>query len=610
MRLFTHPLRLGRLCAAVFTCTALSLALPAQAAQPVGNHFKPVGPDNADGANADAGERWTAADYEAYAVTHPVPGGLLGLPAGNSFVLFSQCRALGSASYAGFTAGESDAIVGDTPFAFGTNLPGLANSCFNPQNEQNIVANPANPNHLVTSANEYRGNVHAVYVSTDRGASWRNIVLPGWTVDSGAVGLFKNLDSCGDPVLAFSPSGDRLYYSGLACAGGPSPKQSRSGVAVAVSTDGGLSWSPPTMVHYTTTSNFFHDKEWLAVGPDGSVHLSWTWFQSLPNGKFGSSPIFLASSRDGGLSWSDPHQVSSAAYPYNQGSIPAVAPDGSIYVSFIAAMPEAGYQADAVVLARSRDGGLTWSNTPGPRVYDDVNCYPTQIGGQGRQTLSAQNYRINSFPAMAVDANTGRVHIAWADNRGHPSCGYEKGGGFNPALGNTQNQVRYVYTDDGDHFSPAQALNPPNDDTVFPAVAAHAGKVMVGYYTRRYAKTAGGVGGADMRCAVRVVTVGQSGYADGTLLPVSFGSGANRQTNVCIDYAGRMSVDGGQTFAAETRLSSESSNPWTLFTGSFIGDYTGAAIDAMGRGIAAWTDFRGNPGVTPANQDTVVRVLP
>lgn len=610
MRLFTHPLRLGRLCAAVFTCTALSLALPAQAAQPVGNHFKPVGPDNADGANADAGERWTAADYEAYAITHPVPGSLLGLPAGNSFVLFSQCRALGSASYAGFAAGESDAIVGDTPFAFGTNLPGLANSCFNPQNEQNIVANPANPNHLVTSANEYRGNVHAVYVSTDRGASWRNIVLPGWTVDSGAVGLFKNLDSCGDPVLAFSPSGDRLYYSGLACAGGPSPKQSRSGVAVAVSTDGGLSWSPPTMVHYTTTSNFFHDKEWLAVGPDGSVHLSWTWFQSLPNGKFGSSPIFLASSHDGGLSWSDPHQVSSAAYPYNQGSIPAVAPDGTIYVSFIAAMPEAGYQADAVVLARSRDGGLTWSNTPGPRVYDDVNCYPTQIGGQGRQTLSAQNYRINSFPAMAVDANTGRVHIAWADNRGHPSCGYEKGGGFNPALGNTQNQVRYVYTDDGDHFSAVQALNPPNDDTVFPAVAAHAGKVMVGYYTRRYAKAAGGVGGADMRCAVRVVTVGQSGYADGTLLPVSFGSGANRQTNVCIDYAGRMSVDGGQTFAAETRLSSESSNPWTLFTGSFIGDYTGAAIDAMGRGIVAWTDFRGNPGVTPANQDTVVRVLP
>ncbi|NCT85703.1 MAG: exo-alpha-sialidase [Comamonadaceae bacterium] len=608
MSLRTHLPRLGRLSAAVFTCMALA-ALPAHGA-PGGNRFKPVGPDNADGSNAEAGERWTAADYEAYATTHPVAGSLLGLPAANSFLLFSQCRAMGGVSYAGFTAAEHDAIVGDTPFAFATSLPGLADSCFNPQNEQNIVTHPANPNHLVTSANEYRGNVHTVYVSTDRGASWRNIVLPGWTLESGASGLFKNVDSCGDPVLAFSPSGDRLYYAGLECAGGPSPKQSRSGVAVAVSTDGGLSWSPPTMVHYTATGNFFHDKEWITVGPDGSVHLSWTWFQSTPNGKFGASPIFHASSRDGGLSWSEPHQVSAATYPYNQGSVPAVAPDGTLYVSFISAVPETGYQADTVMLARSRDGGLTWTNSRGPRIYDDANCYPTQIGGQGRQTLSAQNYRINSFPAMAVDADTGRVHIAWADNRAHPSCGYEKGGGFNPALGNTQNQVHYVYSDDGEHFSADQVLNPPNDDTVFPAVAARGGKVLVSYYTRRHAKAAGGVGGADMRCALRVVAVGQAGYADGTLLPASFGSGANRQTNVCIDYAGRLSVDGGQTFAAEARFSSESSNPWTLFTGSFIGDYTGAAIDAMGRGVAVWTDFRGNPGVTPPNQDAVVRTLP
>ena len=66
---------------------------------------------------------------------------------------------------------------------------------------------------------------------------------------------------------------------------------------------------------------------------------------------------------------------------------------------------------------------------------------------------------------------------------------------------------------------------------------------------------------------------------------------------------------------AETRLSSESANPWVLFTGSFIGDYTGVELDSHNRGEAVWNDFRGNPGkgsgqITPANQDAIVRIIP
>ena len=296
--------------------------------------------------------------------------------------------------------------------------------------------------------------------------------------------------------------------------------------------------------------------------------------------------------------------------------MPAVAPNGTIYVSYIASTVETGYESSAVVLARSTDDGKSWINVQGPRIYDDTNCYPRQLPGtgQGRQTLSAQNYRIHSFPSMAVDSSTGRVHIAWTDDRAHPSCGYEKGGSFNPALGNTQNQPWYIRTDDGVNFTAPVSLTAPFDDNLFPAVAARDGQVLVGYYTRKHAKAAGGFG-AGNRCSVRVVTVNQPGFADGTLLPVAFGTGANRQTNVCIDYAARKSIDGGLNFTAETRLSSESSNPWVLFTGSFIGDYTGVALDAFNRGVAVWTDFRGNPGtgsgqITPANQDAIVRTFP
>lgn len=63
----------------------------------------------------------------------------------------------------------------------------------------------------------------------------------------------------------------------------------------------------------------------------------------------------------------------------------------------------------------------------------------------------------------------------------------------------------------------------------------------------------------------------------------------------------------GSTFGTQKRLSSESSNPFVQFAdGGFIGDYTQVAMDKNGDSHASWTDFRGNPGNTPANQDVLI----
>jgi hypothetical protein len=78
---------------------------------------------------------------------------------------------------------------------------------------------------------------------------------------------------------------------------------------------------------------------------------------------------------------------------------------------------------------------------------------------------------------------------------------------------------------------------------------------------------------------------------------------ARASAPVCLDFAMRSS---GDNFAAETRVSKQSSNPYLLFAGSFIGDYTGTAVNANGQALTVWTDDRGNPGVTPPNQDAVV----
>jgi hypothetical protein len=64
------------------------------------------------------------------------------------------------------------------------------------------------------------------------------------------------------------------------------------------------------------------------------------------------------------------------------------------------------------------------------------------------------------------------------------------------------------------------------------------------------------------------------------------------------------STDG---FASERRLTSEGSNPFVQFAdGSFIGDYSQAAVGSNGVVHTAWTDFPGRPGVTSANQGVYV----
>lgn len=554
----------------------LALASP-PGAQAAGNRFRAT---IADGGAGEAGELRTPLDFEAEAADHP-----------QTFTqsLFSRCRRApfnGTVGlYNPLTAPEYDSVVGDTAFAFAD-----GSVCYNPQNEENVVVNPADPSNVVTSANEYRDNVHSVYYSNDGGHSWGNVFLPGWTRASGGQGVFSHMDSCGDPVLAFSRDGKRLYYSGLVCNFDKFPRQ-MSGVAVAVSTDGGHTWDSPTMVDYRATGDFFNDKEWIGTGPGDTVYLTWTKFYQGPLGLgYLRSPIVMASSRNGGKSWSSVKEVSDAAHPYNQGSAVATAPDGTLYVAYEGADPSTGYNTDQLVVARSVDGGKSFSASQVARVFDDLDCYPFQRpGAQGRQTLSFEQFRINSYPSMAIDPTTGGIAIVWADNEGAGNCG-NGGYGF---TGVTSNQVKLVTSSNGTNWSAARTITTGVADKVYPSVGANAGRTVVGYYTRAYSPSPTA---ADRSCGIMELD-----STTGDVVPPT--DAARASAPVCLDWAVRSSDD---DFAAETRVSKQSSNPYILFSGSFIGDYTGTAVDSDGKAVTVWTDSRGNPGMTPANQDTLV----
>ncbi len=535
-------------------------AAPALAASP--DRFKPSSPNPFGSGDS----LFTPQQFEAATAAYP---------GSNSLIYVSQCRfaPFTSMFYSAITGNVFDTIVNDTTFPLANNT-----SCYNPQNESNIVVNPTNSNDVLTSANEYRIDGKEVYVSTNGGTTWTNVVLPGWTAATGGKGVFARMSDCGDPVLAFGLDGT-VYFSGLVCNG--NRVAFFSGVAVASSHDGGLTWSSPTMVAFVNSGNVLNDKEWLTVGSDGKIYVTWTRFFFTPNVGYVRSPIVLSVSSDGGQTWSAWMPVSDSSHPFDQGSMPLVAPDGTLYVAYEGGTPSSGYAADAIILARSTDGGQTFTNTELARAYDDFNCYPINVA-QARQTLSGEEFRINSFPSFAIDPSNGHMAITWADDQANSSCGYEKGGSFS---GTTSNQVKLITSTNGTSWTSPTVITSNAFDKVYPAVGANDGRVYVSYYTRSYSPT---------------TTDCQAEQMNTVTLVLSHIPGA-----VCLDYAYRSS---GDSFASETRLTNQSSNPYITFAGSFIGDYTGAVITSSGKAFSAWADFRGNPDVTLPNMDIDVAI--
>jgi len=550
---------------------AIGFSQLAQAA-PQADHFKAVGPDKSQ---VREDSLFFPNDFEAATASHPDPNGL---------TLFSLCRRAPFTSttlYSSIAGTNVDAVVNDTTF---TLVDGT--ECYEPQNEQNIVVNPTNSQNIVTSANDYRYGFQAlIYRSTDGGNTFSDILLPGWDSFSGANGLFKHVQAGGDPALAFATDGT-LYYSALVY-DFSFANRTPSGVAVASSRDGGANWSKPVMVHYEDANNFFNDKEWIAAGTGGKVYVTWTLFKSNKPHGYISSNIVEAVSHDYGVTWSSPIAVSDSAHPFDQGSSPAVAPDGTVYVAY------EGNQAsdvtkDQIVLARSTDGGRTFTNIELGRVYDDIGCYPLNVA-QGRQRLTFEQFRVSSFPSLAIDPSTGGLAIAWSDDQNNPGCA----AGAASFSGVTNNQVKLVTSANGRTWTAATQIT-SGKDKVYPAVGANHGRVVVGYYTRDYSPVPTAT---DHSCQRGFLNTTDPGYPASTTVYYT------DLAPVCLDYAFSSSTDG---YVSETRVSTQSSNPYIEFSGSFIGDYTGVAVDSAGGAHTVWTDFRGLPGVTTPNQDTVV----
>jgi hypothetical protein len=437
---------------------------------------------------------------------------------------------------------------------------GVNQGCRTPQNETTIAVNPADPLNLVAGANDYRdccvpssdGTLRNdgsgwVYVSTDGGATWTNLKLPGLGSTGNPQGVFKKLTSVGDPTIAFGAN-NTVYYANI----GFNRVDESDGIFVSVSHDGGLHWDSPVLVANSGGATFFNDKLWVGADPNsGKVTISWTRFKDNPKYGYVESPIVAATSSNYGASWSSWVNVS-GPYKYNQGSVPVYGNDSNIYVSFEGAVASDNYN-DYNIVAKSTDGGKTFTQTIVSRNVDEN--FPL-FGGRG--VLTGLHFRTNTFAALTIDRITGKLYMAWADN----------------SLGNsvtTSTQIFIQSSMDGVTWSAPQKLTTTAEDKIYPWVAANGGNVIVSYYTREFAGSA----------------------------------------SLEIDFAYVKSTNGGTTWSGSTRITEQSSDPGIQFAeGAFIGDYTGVAVGSNNIAHPIWTDFRGQPGATSPNQDAVTVPIP
>ncbi|MBR7830112.1 exo-alpha-sialidase [Actinospica sp. MGRD01-02] len=495
-------------------------------------------------------------------------------------------------SYAGDThvyhsiAPNVDAINGDSVVSVGSQT-----GCYAAQNETTVAVNPENPRNLVAGANDYRvfnsresrnDSSGWAYTSFDGGKTWKNVVLPHLTYQTGATGALSDMDSAGDPVVAFGPH-NTVYYANIVF----SRLNSGSGIAVSVSHDGGFTWGEPSIVQLDgvtadgtpTSTNYFNDKEWIAVDQHtGQVYLTWTRFTYDSSGNYVESPITLKTSDNQGRSWSPAYRVSPTTTNFSggltafaQGSNPKVTADGTLYVAYegtvCATLACNGTSDhDETVVAVSHNHGKTWANEMVGANYD----YPYNADVQN-ETLTGENFRINSYPQLTVDPVTQRLYVTWSDDRNgeYTSAGVSV---------KTDGTAFISSSADGRDWSPVTAAE-PGGDVVFPAVAAFGGKIAVTYYTRSYDPS-----GIDLDYAY--TTIGWNGQH----------SAQHRVTT--------QSADPQVQFVSTGAVSGQ------VLQGVFIGDYSAAVIGADGQLHPVWTDFRGEPGVDTPHQTVDTQSFP
>jgi hypothetical protein len=345
------------------------------------------------------------------------------------------------------------------------------------QNETPLAVNPANPQMLLSGSNDWNYNDGCgMYVSTDGGRSWSGALpegyLPGITkyTNDPAVAGTGAYDAGGDPVVAFSPDGKTAYFVCQAFNFTP-PYQIQLLLNRGNVTSTGITWQTTGLTPISTWNGDgktkggngqFPDHESIHVDASGRIYVTWAQF----NGYGTHSPVLVATSTNGGHSFSTPVHVTVATIRNNQDQRIVTAPNGDAYLTFDNGVQ--GGKGTVFYVSKSTNGGATWS-TPilFATLVNPVCIFPTYCfnisGGQFRAG--------GTYPVPAYDIPRNRLVVAYAD--------------IAPFYG--QMYVTSASASDLSHWTAPQAIAPaPADQFMGEFGIAPNGRYDASFYDRRY----------------------------------------------------------------------------------------------------------------------------
>ncbi len=278
-----------------------------------------------------------------------------------------------------------------------------------------FAVNPADPRHVVLITEEFITGQCDFHTSFDGGRTWSNeghltvptdfAQPPCVTYDSGGYAHFNKSVVWGTgqnvyTTFASHRGAKQRPETGTAAGEGDS-------VLVNRSTDGGRTWERAVVaIQGARDSRPFIIRPGIAVQPrpQGDKLYVVGWYVVNPlnmgaQGGQGDRRAVVASSEDGGRTWSAPVEAQAPDEKVREITPPVVGKDGSVYIAWRnrddpAAAPH------PIVVAKSSDGGVTWTRTP---IQDATVAPPTAPPPTGNA----------GFPKMAVDPNSGTLYVTY-----------------------------------------------------------------------------------------------------------------------------------------------------------------------------------------------------
>jgi hypothetical protein len=420
------------------------------------------------------------------------------------------------------------------------------------QNETPIAVNPLNPMNLLIGSNDWNFNDGCAFnVSFDGGKTWTKTLPSGFIP---AITRFTNdpsvpgtgvYDLGGDPAVAFGPDGTAYF----ACFG---YRGTQTALLLSRSTDGGRTWpNDPSQLALVTafqgqgvargSNGQFPDHEAIHVAGDGTIYVTWAQF----NGFGSHSPVYLATSTDGGRSFSQPVTVSSGSVRSDQDQRIVTDPaTGTAYVTFDNSVQ--GGKGTAMFVSVSTNRGRSWSKPAQLGTFQNPVClFPTFCfnisGGQFRGP--------GSYPVPAFDPTRHRLYVAYTDI----------------VAGRAQIFLTHADVSDPTRWSSPQIVAPSSGDRINVEMSIEPGSGRIDLMTN------------------------DRSWSGNTLFDVTYLS----------------SADGGSTWSVK-RVTTTSWDPsqYGVPDGStvrpFIGDYDGI-VSLVGGAAIAWTGPGKTFGVLPTN---------